>query len=70
MNEEFMSEVEPDPERNKAVMQEVIARSFIRCHGDKAILMAMAEMLDEKARRPEDWRKIIDLIARFQNGDE
>lgn len=72
MNEEWVN-VEKDPDRNKAVIRTVVAKSFIRNFGDRAIMMAMAEMLSDDAvakKTADHWKAIVNEIARLQNGNE
>jgi hypothetical protein len=63
--------VDLDLQRNTAAIQKFVAQSFVRNHGDHAIMMAMAEMLSDKgAMQADHWRKIINLIEEIQNGNE
>ena len=57
-----------DKEVNKKNMSLVIARQLIRVHGESAHLIALAEMLKDKADT-EGWRQVLDTIDEINKGE-
>lgn len=75
MTDEFDSEgewteAELSEEENRKRMVVYIARAFVRNHGEAAIMMAMAEMLDpKKGRMAANWREVVNEIERIQKNE-
>lgn len=75
MTDEFASEggwidTELSEEANRRAMVVFIARAFVRCHGEAAIMMAMAEMLDpKKDTAVANWREVVNEIERIQKNE-
>ena len=62
--EEWMN-VSLNNQENLRKVQETIARSLIRNHGDHAHLVALEEMLKDNANQ-NGWRNILNLIDELQ----
>lgn len=57
-----------DKELNQRNLNRVIARQLIRVHGEGAHLVALAEMLKDKANY-EGWRQVLDIIDEINKGE-
>jgi len=66
--EEEWKEISLDKRENFQKIQETIARSLIRNHGDHAHLMALGEMLKDNANQ-EGWRLVLNFIDEFNKGE-
>ena len=60
-SEEGWTNVSLNNQENLRKVQETIARSLIRNHGDHAHLVALEEMLKDNANQ-NGWRNILNLI--------
>ena len=60
--------IDTDKALNQKNMSRAIARQLIRAHGDSAHLVALGEMLKDKAN-PEGWRMVLDTIDEINKGE-
>ena len=54
-------------EKNKALVQKMIAKRFLDIHGDKAYMLVLIEMDDapHESKR-QDWREILTLMEEMK----
>jgi hypothetical protein len=67
-SEEEWKEISLDDQENFRKIQETIAQSLIRIHGDHAHLVALGEMLKDNANQ-EGWRLVLNFIDEFNRGE-
>ena len=67
-SEEEWKEISLNEKENFQKIQETIARSLIRNHGDHAHLVALEAMLKDNANQI-GWRIILNLIDEFNKGE-
>jgi len=63
--EEEWEDISLDKQENFQKIQQTIARSLIRNHGDHAHLMALEEMLKDNANQ-NGWRLVLNFIDEIQ----
>jgi hypothetical protein len=63
--EEKWEDISLNTQENVRKIQQTIARTLIRNHGDHAHLMALEQMLKDNANQ-NGWRSVLDFIDEIQ----
>ncbi len=64
--EEEWTPVDMNYEKNKALVQKMIAKRFLDIHGDKAYMLVLIEMDDAHESKRQNWREILTLMEEMK----